>query len=207
MPQWAKLLVPIAEHVAHIFGKAMDDAYAPATPLTSRRHRDARAIVKARKAEASRRSSAGRVLQRPIPLPALPLWTCLGCGGAITNPRHVRCEACIAADPAQTLEVRGRRGSAIAARKRALTEWDRANPDTVYDPELFRREILPRLRAVPLAEIMAAAGCSKASASDYRRGKRTPHVPTWSRLAQLGSVASRVPADGSGFEWSGHPQT
>jgi hypothetical protein len=53
---------------------------------------------------------------------------------------------------------------------------------TVYDPELFRREILPRLRTVPLAEIMAAAACSKASASDYRRGKRTPHVSTWGAL-------------------------
>jgi hypothetical protein len=40
----------------------------------------------------------------------------------------------------------------------------------VYDPELFRREILPRLRTVPLTEIMDVAGCCKASASDYRRG-------------------------------------
>jgi len=28
-------------------------------------------------------------------------------------------------------------------------------------------------------EIMEAAGCSKTSASDYRRGKRTPRVLTW----------------------------
>ena len=55
-------------------------------------------------------------------------------------------------------------------------KWDKVNPDAVYDLELFRREILPRLGIVPLAEIMEAAGCSKASASDYRRGKRTPHV-------------------------------
>jgi hypothetical protein len=66
-----------------------------------------------------------------------------------------------------------------------LSEWDKANPGTVYDPELFRREILPRLGAVPLAEIMEAAGCSKASASDYRRGRRTPHVSTWRALAEL----------------------
>ena len=32
-----------------------------------------------------------------------------------------------------------------AARKRVLSEWAKANPDTVYDPELFRREILPEL--------------------------------------------------------------
>jgi hypothetical protein len=42
---------------------------------------------------------------------------------------------------------------------------------------LFRRKILP-LRTVPLAEIMEAACCSKASAPSQRRGKRTPHVST-----------------------------
>jgi transcriptional regulator with XRE-family HTH domain len=61
----------------------------------------------------------------------------------------------------------------------------------VYDPELFRREILPRLGTVSLAEIMAAAGCSKASASDYRRGKRTPHVSTWEALTKLAGVTHR----------------
>jgi hypothetical protein len=186
MPQWAKSLGPIAEHVAHVFGKAMAGTYSAATPLTSRRLRDAQAVVQARKVEATRRAAAGRVLQRPAAQPAaLPLWTCPDCGGAVTNPRHVRCEACIAADPAQAPEIRGRRGAAISARKRALTEWDNVNPDTVYDPELFRREILPRLGTVPLAEIMVAAGCCKASASDYRRAKRTPHVSTWAALAEL----------------------
>jgi len=193
MPQWAKSLGPIAEHVAHVFGKAMDGSYSAATPLTSRRHRDAQAVVKARKVEASRRATAGRVLQRPAAQSvALPLWTCPDCGKAVTNPRHVRCDACIAADPAQVPEIRGRRGAAIAARKRALTEWDKVNPDTVYDPELFRREILPRLRTVPLAEIMEAAGCCKASASDYRRGKRTPHVSAWGALAKLAGATRRA---------------
>jgi hypothetical protein len=192
MPKWGKSLGPIAEHLAHVFGKAMDGTYATATPLTSRRLRDAQAIVKARKVEATRRAAAGRVLQRPASEPtALALWTCPDCGGAVTNPRHVRCDECIAADPAQVPEIRGRRGAAIAARKRALSEWDKANPGTVYDPDLFRREILPRLGAVPLAEISKAIGCSKASASDIRRGKRTPHVSTWPVLARL--VGFEVP--------------
>ena len=186
MPQWAKTLGPIAEHVAHVFGNAMDGTYSAATPLTSRRLRAAQAVVKARKVEASRRATAGRVLQRPAAQPAaLALWTCPDCGGAVTNPRHVRCEACIDADPASTPEIRNRRGAAIAARKRALTEWDRANPGTVYDPELFRREILPKLSTVRLSEIAEAAGCSKAYASDIRRGKRTPHVSTWAVLGAL----------------------
>ena len=186
MPQWSKSLAPIAEHVAHVFGKAMDGSYSAATPLTSRRLRDAQAVVQARKVEATRRATAGRVLQRPAAQPAaLALWTCPDCGGAVTNPRHVRCEACIAADPAQAPEIRGRRGAAIAARKRALRAWEQANPNTSYDPEWFRRDILPRLATVKLAEIADAAGCSKASASDIRRGKWTPHVSTWRALAAL----------------------
>ncbi len=64
------------------------------------------------------------------------------------------------------------------ARKRALSEWDKANPGVVYDPDLFARDILQRLRTVKLAAIAAAASCSKASASDIRRGKRAPHVST-----------------------------
>ena len=117
--------------------------------------------------------------------------------GSVTNRFHVRCQACIAADPAQTPEIRGRRGAAIAARKRALSEWDKANPGTVYDPEQFRRDILPGLAGVKLSEIVEAIGCSKASASDIRRGKRTPHVSAWPALAQLtGGPADSGATDG-----------
>ena len=49
-----------------------------------------------------------------------------------------------------------RRGAAIAARKRALIRWDKANPGALYDPELFRRDILPRLAGVKLSEIVEA---------------------------------------------------
>jgi hypothetical protein len=110
----------------------------------------------------------------------------------VTNPRHVRCEECIAADPAQAPEIRGRRGAAIAARKRALAEWDEANPGAVYD------QILPRLQTVKLSEIAETAGMSEASASDVRREKWTPHVSTWPALAELVSVTqptSSLPAE------------
>ena len=68
---------------------------------------------------------------------------------------------------------------------RSLAEWEQANPGTMHDPEWFRRDVLPRLARVKLAEIAGAAGCSKASASDIRRGKRTPHVSMWQGLARL----------------------
>ncbi len=189
MPQWAKSLGPIAEHVAHVFGKAMDGTYSAAIPLTSRRHRDAQAVV--------RRARSRRLV---VPLlagasSAHPFSRSrLRCGPVLTAEELSLTlamsagDACIAADPAQAPEIRGRRGAAIAARKRALSEWDKANPDAVYDPELFRRDILPWLATVKLSEIVEAAGCSKASASDIRRGKWTPHVSTWEALAALVGV-------------------
>ena len=72
-----------------------------------------------------------------------------------------------------------------ASRKRQLSDWETAHPGVAYDRELFRREILPRLAGVKLSEIMVAASCSKAYASDIRRGKPQPHVSTWSALRRL----------------------
>ena len=117
------------------------------------------------------------------------LFTCPDCGSPVTNARHVRCDGCIAADPAQSPEIRSRRGQAISARKRALANWSDSHPEIAYDPELFRRDILPKLADVKLTEIMEAACCSKGSASDIRRGKWAPHVSTWAALAELVGLA------------------
>ena len=80
--------------------------------------------------------------------------------------------------------------AAIAARRRTLREWEQSNAGAVYDPDVFRREILPRLGDVRLTEIMAAAGMSKSLASAVRRGRYTPHVSTWGALARLVGIRS-----------------
>ena len=183
LPRWREAIAPLAEEVVHTLGAVIAGRFVTVTPLTTSRAKAAQAVVRARKAEASRRTQrTAPPRQQPAGAVSLPLG-CVDCGAVLTNPRHVRCDECIAADPAQAPEIRGRRGAAIAARKRALAEWDSANPDAVYDPELFRREILPRLAGVKLSEIVEAAGCSKAYASDIRRGKWTPHVSTWAALS------------------------
>jgi hypothetical protein len=187
MPAWARAVAPYAEMVRNLLGESITGRFSPSTPLTGAKGRAAQARVRARKAAGLGSTTIRSRRERDAPASA---WTCPECGGAVANHRHVRCDACIAADPASSPEIRGRRGVAIAARKRALTEWEKANHGAVYDPELFGRDILPRLWTVPLAGIMEAAGCSKASASDYRRGKRTPHVSTWGALADLVGVGS-----------------
>jgi hypothetical protein len=123
--------------------------------------------------------------QIPSGRPAAP-WSCPDCGGQLTNHRHVGCDQCIAADPRQTAELRGRRGAAIAARKQVQREWEEAPPGSEgLDPDYFRREILPGLARVKLIDIVAATGISKAFASQIRAGKFTPHVSTWPALARL----------------------
>ena len=185
MPRWAQSLAPVAEHVAHVLGAAMAGKYQPTTPLTRGRTRASQAVVKARKDATRLAASSTTARQRSASAVTLGLWTCPDCGGAVMNRRHVRCESCIAADPRQTPEVRGRRGAAIAARKRAIAEWEEANPGTTYDPELFRREILPRLAGVKLSKMTEATGMSKGFASQVRASKATPHVSMWRSLANL----------------------
>jgi CRISPR-associated endonuclease Cas1 len=188
MPRWAQSLAPIAEHVAHVFGQAMAGKYQAATPLTRSRTRAAQAVVKARKASATTAAVSTVALQKPASATPRRRWSCPDCGGEVTNHRHVRCDACIDADAQHTPEVRGRRGAAIAARKQALAAWERANPGALYDPELFAREILPKLATVKLSAIVEATGMSKAAASDIRRGKWAPHVSMWEALSKLGDA-------------------
>ena len=97
----------------------------------------------------------------------------------------MRCDRCIAADPRQTPELRGRRGAAIAARKQAQQAWDEVHSDYEDDRDYSRRKILPGLAGVKLADIMVATGFSKAFASQVRAGKFTPHVSSWGALRSL----------------------
>ncbi len=192
MPTWARAVAPFAEMVCNLLGDSITGKFSPSTPLTGAKGRAAQARVRARKA-AGLGSTTIRARREREALAGA--WTCPDCGGAVSNHRHVRCDACLAADPAHSPEVSARRGAAIAARKRAQAEWDKANPGAVFDPKLFQREILSKLSTVKLAEIVNAIGCSKASASDIRRGKWAPHVSTWAELAKLAGV--QLPPDRS----------
>jgi hypothetical protein len=184
-------MAPIAEQVAHMLGQAMAGKYVPVTPLTTRKSRNAQVVVKARKQANRVVATSHAARQRPVSAAATDPWTCPDCGGEVTNRKHVRCQTCIEADPRQTPEIRGRRGAAIASRKRALREWDAAHPDIEFDPEMYRRDILPGLAGVKLVQIVEAIGCSKGYASVIRSGKQTPHVSTWSALGEL--VAASLP--------------
>jgi CRISPR-associated endonuclease Cas1 len=185
VPRWSQALGLIAETMVHTLGQAMAGKYIAVTPLTGTSHRQAQAVVKARKSATRAAAKSSSARQRASEGPAAP-WNCPDCGGQVTNHRHVRCDQCIAADPRQTAELRGRRGAAIAARKQAQRKWEveRGNAQE-SDSNYFRREILPALAQVKLGDIMTAAGLSKGFASQIRAGKFTPHASTWEALAAL----------------------
>ncbi len=188
LPRWAALIAPVAEKVAHSLGDAIAGKYVAVTPLTRRRSREAAAHVNARKAVAARRATASAPHQRPGSPANAPVYSCPSCGGTVANPRHIRCDDCIAKDPRQAPAVRASRGRAILARKRALRERADAELPEHCDRDWYSREVLPQLANHKLVEIMAAAGCSKGYASTIRKGTYVPHVSTWSALAKLVGV-------------------
>jgi len=87
-----------------------------------------------------------------------------------------------------TLDIRGRRGRAIAGRRRVAAEWIAAHGDVPYEPERFQQDILPGLKELKLTEIMAVTGWSKSFASRVRAAQSVPHVSTWPALVELVKV-------------------
>jgi len=53
------------------------------------------------------------------------------------------------------------------------------------DPDAFARDVLPRLREIPLRIMADAAGLSLGYCSFVRRGKKVPHPRHWPVLALL----------------------
>jgi hypothetical protein len=58
----------------------------------------------------------------------------------------------------------------------------------VIDRDDFLATVTPKLKEIPLRQIMQAAGVTKAAASDYRRGKRVPHPSYWAALTVLAGI-------------------
>jgi CRISPR-associated protein Cas1 len=185
MPQWARLLAAQAEHVAELIGDSLDGSYTATTRLTGRKQRAAQAKVKARKQLAKTSARPARRQRAADFAPTLPFTTCVSCGAPLERKRHLRCPTCWASQPGQDEETRRKRGRAIAASRAELERWKSENRDARTDPETFRRQILPGLQLLKLAEIMQATGMAKSSASMVRSGTRVPALRHWNALAHL----------------------
>lgn len=106
--------------------------------------------------------------------------------GAARSPREESCSrACVLRaeqrDPAHGGRAAQIRGAKNSAHQRAVSAWVGEKPD----PEVFRTEILPRLRPCAIDELVEATGLSEHYCSLIRLGKRVPHPRHWASLRHL----------------------
>lgn len=209
VPALSDAVAPHAEKVASILATSVG-ARQPSTRLTQRTR--ARGHVSAERAEVleeNRRRTRARATVQVLP-PA-----CWSCGIILREDRGRFCDECrrerraehlrdlqkagpaaLAAmraagkDPSRTPQARSKLSKSISRRSGAVAAWDREHGERP-DPAVFRREIWPGLRQVPLSKIVAATGLSLRYASQIRRGEKVPHPVQWDSLRSLPPRSSR----------------
>ncbi|MDR7555719.1 MAG: CRISPR-associated endonuclease Cas1 [Armatimonadota bacterium] len=188
-PRWAQAVAPWAERVAALLAETAGSRRRLPTPLTQ-----------------ANRSAGREGIRKAAPnapaLPGLEYTVCVRCGVVLEARGRMFCDDCgkqdkteriVAAglrefarrrrtgvDPSHGGQAARRRAEALRRRRREARAWDETHPRP--DPEVFRREILPLLRSVPLERIVRAAGISLRYASLIRRGLYVPHPRHWEAL-------------------------
>jgi len=210
-PRWAKVMAPIAEHVAQAL-------------IADRSKSNVKRVRRVPTLLTQANRSAGREAQRRQPKrepgenrgPKVAK-TCKGCGASLPRSERDFCDACLAERReeqkteisligTQTLarrRVEGRDTShgGEAGRKRSEThiqrmqevrDWEETH-GAEHDPEQFTREILPKLQGVPLRKIMDITGLSLRYCSLIRRGEKVPHPRHWAVLCgyQINQMLAR----------------
>ncbi len=189
-PRWGALVAPVAEHVRGMLAQAVREGGTSrlvtlgAAPISGARRKKAAGEVVARK-----RLMADLRGRKAPPGRQPSLWSCPSCGGEVTNPRRVRCDACMSADPRQRPGLRRSRAQAISARRQAEAGWSRKHhPGIVVDRRWAVEELRPALAEVKLSAIIEATGVAKSTASGWRSGRHLPHPMHWQALTELAGV-------------------
>jgi CRISPR-associated protein Cas1 len=194
---WRSHVAPVVEWTANTLAKHARSSVPLRTPLTRAHHR---AALDARLPDRHRRQSRAG-------FPALPA-TCRDCGAELADHRWRYCDECRdqrfadqaprARETAATVLARLRseqrdpahggraaelRGAKNAAHQAAVRQWEGER----LDPMIFRSEILPGLRRLPIGDLVAATGLSEHYCSLIRLGKRVPHARHWEALRRLAS--------------------
>jgi len=87
-------------------------------------------------------------------------------------------------DKRSSSEVRDKH-RAHAIRQNALNaEWEAEHLE-IPSPAVFRSEILPRLKGVPVRELRAASGLSESTCKKIRCGTLVPHPRHWAAFKKL----------------------
>lgn len=200
--RWAKVIAPWAERMAGEFlripvvtklpaGERRPELTRHRTPLTHRNRS---------KPKEKRQSESDRSL-RPQYFGA----RCKECGVAMGRRKRVYCDACLpkqaaiasqkAAEKSALLRAVGddkRSSPAVRAKHRASAlrqsalnaAWE-AQHRAIPSPTVFREDILPHLKAVPVRQLMAACGLSLSSCKKIRTGHLVPHPRHWPAFKKL----------------------
>jgi hypothetical protein len=195
LPAWRRLIAPVAEQVAALLLEREPTGVKLATPLT----------------EANRRADRARRHNHTTPptqvRPPRPERRCKRCGGELPHRSRVYCDDCLphyrrdlyqafaetgraavaqlraeGIDPSHGGAAAERRGATMARRRREVRDWNVSHPETIADPVVFAREILPAIREVPLSELARATGLTHGYLSQIRSGKSVPHRRHWKAL-------------------------
>jgi CRISPR-associated endonuclease Cas1 len=194
-PAIRKLIAPVAERMAHAFFDAEPKRRSVRSlptllTETNRANRNTTAPARQRAPRGVIRTTAG----------------CRECGVVLETNNRGYCKECLPAryevvgrehfatgpsaltklraegrDPAHGAEAARKRGATAAARLRANAEWE-AEHGSDFDPDEFRREVLPRIQAMSVNAIARATGLSLRYCSLVRAGERVPHPRHWATL-------------------------
>ena len=207
MATWAKLASPYAEAVARHAARLAKSGLGVAAPIRPSIETDrARVKVRFTPIAAPVEPKAARTL--PI---ATASNACRDCGARLTVRKRVYCDDCypdrVASsrlasnaafrsagrkrlkemrdagfDPGNDPEAQRLRAASASKQRKAGTAW---RDDGSLDGVDFQRDILPKLRALPVRAIAKAMGCSASHGSKVRLGKLVPHRRHWGSLMQL----------------------
>jgi CRISPR-associated endonuclease Cas1 len=196
LPAWRQLIAPVAEQVAALLHEREPTVEKLPTPLTQANRRADRARRHGHTAASEQQPTA----PRPEP-------RCKRCGGLLPARDRTYCDECLphyqrdrydafiaagrqsfdhrrkaGVDPSHGGVAAERRGATMARRKREQREWDAAHGGTIADPDVFARQILPAIQALPLSDLVRATGLTHGYLSKVRRGERVPHPRHWPAL-------------------------
>jgi CRISPR-associated protein Cas1 len=195
LPRWRAVLAPHAEDIARLIGSGSKRPLLVPTKATGAARSAGRDGI---------RKGKNRSAQVVPPMAA----ACISCGVVLPDTTRSYCDDCLAerrgevlesfaesgpatlarmrlvgADPMSRPEAKARLGRANTLRREEAAAWDAEHERP--DPEIFRREILPRLANVPVGALMRATGLSKRYVWLIRRGGYVPHPRHWEALSKI----------------------
>jgi CRISPR-associated endonuclease Cas1 len=210
-PRWGQAVAPVVERVMELLMKDVNRGRRvqtlPITPLT----------------QSNRSAGRDRIRRGPRKVrtlaPTIPQ-ACRNCGVLLDRTDRMFCEECLpkqygesgrkalatgrrvlsrlrdqGEDPAHGGQAAQKRGKRIARQFQARAAWNSAH-ETGANVQAFRKEILPRLRDIPLTTMARVTGFSRGYCSFIRRGVRIPHPRVWGVLRSLAGNPSRLEVAG-----------